>query len=486
MRLEDILQARSGVIEASFVQQGELTLWLERAGLLSLVIIGDALFDGEPTEILGQSARIGALTSANAQRLASHLPWLSPVPLGKRLSFGFGDRLGNATSGHVAALRQADPAGRFAPIFAQQSVRENTRIGRTPQEVMDAARWGVLQTGWRSDWGADADHIKAVADIAAFVSAGYTFYTIDPSDHVDNAAQTDAAATLQDKVAALPWDKLASTYDAFKRRYVRRHDLDGVVLEPTEVELLRALAKYGRALAFTLELAQAISRQLGGKPFDLEMSIDETDTPTSALEHYLIASELLRRGVPLVSLAPRFVGKFQKGVDYIGDVAQFARELRAHSAIVQHFDCYKLSVHTGSDKFSLYPVIAEQLGELVHVKTAGTSYLEALRVIARFEPTLFRELLEFARSKFDTDKKSYFLDCRPENVPAAAQLDDADLPGLLEQFDARQLLHVTFGSVIDRYRDTLMTTLSTHDAAYTEGLKQHFVRHLAPFTGGIS
>ncbi len=483
MRLDDIAE-RTGIIAASFVQQAGVTAWLEQSPERRLVVVGDDAFRGEALSILGQSARVCPLTTENTQQLAAHLPWLNPVPLGKRLSFGFGDRLGNATAGHVAALRQADPAGRFAPIFAQQSVRENTRIGRTPQQVLDAARWGLLQTGWHGDWGADADHVKAFADVAAFVTAGYTFYTIDPSEHVDNAAQSDNEAALRQKVAALPWEILADSYDDLKSRYLRPHDLAGFGLEPSEHDLLRALAKYGRALAFTLELTQEISSQLGGKPFDLEMSIDETDTPTSALEHYLIAHELLRRSVPIISLAPRFVGKFQKGVDYIGDVSTFARELHKHSAIIRHFDSYKLSIHTGSDKFSLYPVIAEQVGERVHVKTAGTSYLEALRVLSNCEPQLFREILEFSRSRFDTDKKSYFLDCQPQKVPADSQLEDADLPGLLEQFDARQLLHVTFGSVIDHYRDTLLDMLHTHDKAYTAGLEQHFIRHLAPFTGG--
>lgn len=478
------IKDRTGVIESSLVEQAGVTAWLERSDTLRLVITGNEQLEGETTEIAGQPARICPLTAANAQQLAQIFPWLNPVPLGKQLSFGFGDRLGNATPGHVAALREADPEGQVAPVFAQQSVRENTRIGRTPQQVVDAARWGLMQTGWRSDWGADADHVKDTADISAFVKAGYTFYTIDPSDYVDNAAQTDNAATLQDKVSALPWETLACSYDDLKAAYLRPHDLAGLALEPTEHDLLRALAKYGRALAFTLELAQAISSQLNSKPFDLEMSIDETDTPTSALEHYLIASELLKRSVPVVSLAPRFVGKFQKGVDYIGVVAEFASALKQHSAIVKYFDSYKLSVHTGSDKFSLYPVIAEQVGALVHVKTAGTSYLEALRVVSYCEPQLFREILEFSRSKFETDKKSYFLDCQPEKVPADSQLDNGELPGLLEQFDARQLLHVTFGSVIDHYRDTLMATLKVHDEAYTEGLKQHFTRHLAPFTGG--
>jgi hypothetical protein len=119
------------------------------------------------------------LTPGNATALRTRLPWLRPVPLGLRTSAGFGDRLGLATPGHVRAAREAG----IAPIFAQQSVRENARTGRTPQQVLDDAMWGLFQEGWREPWGADADHLKTSADVDAFVAAGYTLYTIDPGDH---------------------------------------------------------------------------------------------------------------------------------------------------------------------------------------------------------------------------------------------------------------------------------------------------------------
>ncbi|MCA9976437.1 MAG: hypothetical protein KC413_11825, partial [Anaerolineales bacterium] len=314
------------------------------------------------------------LTPENAVALRGRLPWLTPTPLGLLTSFGFGDRIGLATPGHIAALDIV--AGHIAPIFAQQSVRENTRIGRTPQQVMDDAMWGIFETGWRGSWGADADHIKEIAHVAPFVQAGYTFYTIDPSDHVDNEAQTDDLQTLRQKTAVLPWSQLATTLDELLATYCTAPiALHGLTLHFTEEVLLRALAKYGHALAHTLTITAEIHQQLTGRPFDLEMSVDETDTPTSAEEHFFIAQELLKRDVPVVSLAPRFVGKFQKGVDYMGDLAEFEAELAKHAAIMHHFDAYKLSIHTGSDKFSIYRVINRYANGRVHVKTAGTSYL---------------------------------------------------------------------------------------------------------------
>jgi hypothetical protein len=221
---------------------------------------------------------------------------------------------------------------------------------------------------------------------------------------------------------------------------------------------------------------------MGGRVYDLEMSVDETDTPTSIHEHFFIANELLSRGIPVVSLAPRFVGKFQKGVDYMGDLDEFSAELARHMAILHHFDSYKISVHTGSDKFTIYGIINEQARGYVHVKTAGTSYLEALRVVAKQNPALFRQILDLAFQNFEKDRKSYFVDCRPQNVPTSEQLQGSELPELFEQFDARQLLHVTYGSILDEYGDELHAFIADHEAEYRAGLEKHFARHLEPFT----
>lgn len=444
-----------------------------------LVVRGSS--DGFSGERQGD-ALLCPLNAANARTLQARLPWLKPQPLGARLSFGFGDRIGLATPGHISALRAVDPTGTIAPIFAQQSVRENERLHRTPDEVMVAAIWSVFAEDWRTPWGADADHVKEPAHVAPFVAAGYTFFTVDPSDHVDNAAQRDDLATLRAKCDDLPWELLETEYAALHTAYCRRAiDLDGLTLHFSEEMLLRALAKYGRALAHTLTITATLRAAFGAAPFDLEMSVDETDTPTSMHEHFFIANELLQRNVPVVSLAPRFVGKFQKGVDYLGDLAIFETELAQHVAVMQHFDRYKLSIHTGSDKFSIYPIIACHADDRVHVKTAGTSYLEALRIAAIRDPAFFRQILETGRTHYEHDKKTYYLDCQPENVPPATAISDADLPALLDQFDARQLLHVTFGSILTSHGAALRPLLQTHPIDYRDALRRHFTRHLAPF-----
>src|SRR5512139_1947220 len=150
-----------------------------------------------------------------------------------------------------------------------------------------------------------------------------------------------------------------------------------------------------------------LSEADGNKLFEMEVSVDETEQPTSHAEHIYIASELKRLGIHWVSLAPRYVGSFEKGVDYIGSTTAFQRDFAGHAAIARHFGPYKLSLHSGSDKFSIYPIAARLTNGLIHLKTAGTSYLEALRTVAAVDVDLFREIYLFAREHFDTDKVSY-------------------------------------------------------------------------------
>ena len=416
------------------------------------------------------------LTPQNATALRARLPWLNPVPLGLATSFGFGDRLGNATPGHVAAVSGTG----IAPIFAQQSVRENDRTGRNPQIVLDDAMWGVFEMGWREPWGADADHVKNIEDLSHFIAAGYSFYTFDPNEYVDNDAHKDSIDTLRGKVVDFPWDRLGISLEGLKRVYLESPiQAEGTLVEFQEESLLRAVVKYGRAIAHVKTLSDYLVRHLD--EFDLEVSVDETDTPTTILEHYYIASELRRLDVAFVSLAPRFIGSFQKGVDYIGDIKTFDDELKGHVAVMHHIGGYKLSVHTGSDKLSIYPSIAKQTHNLVHVKTAGTSYLEGLRVIASVDKPFYREILDFARSRYDTDRATYHLSGSVDNVPPSKALRDEALPGLFEQFDARQVLHVTFGSVVDQYGERLMDLLTANRDLYYQHLQRHFKRHLKPF-----
>ena len=417
------------------------------------------------------------LTTANAAALRDRLSWLIPVPLGLQSSAGCGDRLGLATPGHLWAVREAPG---IAPILAQQSMRENDRTGRTAQQVMDEAMWGVFQEGWRDPWGSDADHLKTPEHIDLCVAAGYTFFTIDPGDHEDNEAHTASMEVLKDKIHALPWDDLADTPERLHERYLdQRFVVEDFRVGFDELTLARAAAKYGQAVAYTVRMYRHLAAQSDN--FELEMSVDETETPTSIEEHYFIASELKRLGVQWVSLAPRYIGDFEKGVDYIGDLAVFEADLAKHAAIARVLGPYKLSIHSGSDKFSIYPIIARLTQRLVHLKTAGTSYLEALRTVAQVDPGLFRKILAFARSRYETDRATYHVSAQLAKVPEPEAVTDDNLVDLLDQFDARQVLHVTFGSVLDQFGDQIVAILRDNEETHYQMLAQHFRRHLDPF-----
>jgi tagaturonate epimerase len=381
------------------------------------------------------------------------------TPLSLTPSFGFGDRLGLATPGHIGAVRGT----KFAPIFAQQSVRENSRTGRTPQQVMDDAKRAVEAAKWDAPWGADADHLKTVDDIPPFVDARYTFFTVDPGEHVDNSADTDSVEALKQKVATLNWDELSVLYlNGNGNQAWGRFEAES---------LMRATVKYGKAIQHAVSMFKRLSQMKN--EFDFEVSVDETDSPTTPLEHFFIANELTRLGVRFTSLAPRFIGRFEKGVDYIGDLNALDAELAKHAAVTAHFGTYKLSLHSGSDKFSVYPLVAKHWGERIHVKTAGTSYLEALRVLAKHEPDVFLKIYSLGRERYETDRRTYHVSAKLEMLPK-----ENDLPSLLNDFHAREVLHVTFGSALAQFGVELRAALVKHEGAYYDGLKTHFDRHL--------
>jgi hypothetical protein len=379
--------------------------------------------------------------------------------LGLIPSFGFGDRLGLATTGHIAAVKGT----KFAPIFAQQSVRENARTGRTPQQVIDDARRAVEAAKWEAPWGADADHLKTVDDLPPFVAAGYTFFTVDPGAHVDNAADADPLSVLQEKARKVDMDGLSERYicPAGEQPW-GEFDLE---------KLLRAEVKYGQAIRHTVGMYRRLSEMKD--VFDFEISVDETDAPTTPLEHFFIASELTRQGVRFTSLAPRFIGRFEKGVDYIGDLSALDAEMAKHAMVTAHFGTYKISLHSGSDKFSVYPLLVKRWGTRLHVKTAGTSYLEALRCLAVTEPGLFKSIWALALERYPAERATYHVSANLENAPGTI-----DLPALLDDFNAREILHVTFGSALTHFGTEMKVALLDHADVYNANLQKHFHKHL--------
>ena len=455
-----------------------------------------ALVDGQRQVYLTGCAPVPAAPAA-MERVREVVPSLRPVPLGLAPSFGFGDRTGLATPGHGASLRQA--GGSIQPIFAQQSIREMARTNRTPQEVMDDATFGALLAGYDGRVGADADHLKTPADVAVTAAAGFVFFTIDPSDDVDPHADDYSETDLREQFAGIAPE--VDWLERYRGRTVRL--ATGTPIEFTEEACLRAAVKYGRALARTLRMAAEIDRVMAGlsRPYEIELSVDETPQPTTLAEHFIIAEQCLQGGTKLVSLAPRYVGDFEKGVDYKGELSQFERSLADHAAIATELGPYKLSLHSGSDKLSIYPSFARITGGRFHVKTAGTSYLEALRVGARHEEALFRNIVALARERYDTDRATYHVSARCETVPPPEALSSpvelervylerwTEVPaGAGFTAPGRQILHSTFGSVLNHTElgAAVRSVLEQHPGTYEEILADHFARHLRALEAGLA
>ena len=418
-----------------------------------------------------------------------------PVALGIEPSFGFGDRLGCATPGHLDSLIKA--GGPIRGIFAQQSIREMARTQRQPDDVMSAAVEALTVAKFADPWGADADHLKTPEDIDRTADAGFTFFTIDPSDHVDPKADDYDQTQLEEKYAAISQVPWAGEYLG-KTLQVE----NGPKIEFTEETIKRAAVKYGKAIAHAIELGRYIQQaaEKRHQPFEIELSVDETEQPTTIAEHYIIADRMREAGVKLVSLAPRFIGEMEKGVDYKGDITALELSMREHTAIAKALGPYKLSLHSGSDKLSMYTVFARATQGLFHVKTAGTSYLEAVRVAAIHDPALFRKIIDFGRERYDTDKATYHVSATIAGVPGPAEVaDDKKLEQLyLECWEdvpqgkgftnpGRQILHCTFGSVLtDKTLGTaLKQLLAAEPATYTRVLSEHFVKHLEALTAGM-
>src|SRR5260221_308034 len=409
-----------------------------------------------------------------------------PSPLGLLPSFGFGDRLCLATSGHVAACRK----GKLQPIFAQQSVREMSRTQRTPHEVMAAAQRALQREGWRKAWGADADHLKTKEDVEALAAAGFTFFTIDPSAYVQNQAdQLKGSAVVGEAEEVARSGVLNSLGEAESLYLNKSHALPGagkLALSDREA-LYRAVVKYGKAVAHAQKMSEWISKATESSGAEIEVSVDETDTPTSPAEHLFIGLELKRRGVKAVSVAPRFIGEFEKGIDYKGDLKAFEASLRQHLAIAKYCGPYKISVHSGSDKFNIYPILGRVCLNLLHVKTAGTSYLEALRVVARKAPELFLEIVDYSRSRFDTDRATYHISAMLSKIKHPRTLSPAEREKVyLDENGGRQVLHVTFGSDLTlgksgkgrSFKEAILEILHHDEALHRDLLEAHLGKHI--------
>lgn len=420
-----------------------------------------------------------------------------PVALGLAPSFGFGDRMGLATPGHVISLLNSRTG--ILPIFAQQSIREMARTNRQPEDVMNAAAAGVKEIGYTGPQGADADHLKTPDDVNRTAAAGFVFFTIDPSGDVDAGADDYSPAQVQEKFKAVagqtPW------VEKYRGKTIAL--TTGTTINFDEPTVQKAAVKYGKAITMAVNLAKHIEKtaKSHNQPYEIELSVDETPQPTTLAEHYIIAEQCVLAGMKLVSLAPRFIGEFEKGVDYKGDVSALSKSLADHAAIARLLGPYKLSLHSGSDKLSIYAALSRETKGLFHVKTAGTSYLEALRVVAIHDPKLFRTIIDFSRGRYDTDKATYHVSATVNGTPPTSAISDnkeleAAYLGRWDRTPAgtgmsdpgRQILHCTFGSVLTHaeFGPAIRGVLDSNRSTFAEVLALHFGKHLEALALGLS
>ncbi len=425
-------------------------------GVDTLVVDGPAagMFEGALTGGL----LLCPCTHANRLALNAALPWTAPRALGRTAAtIGLGDRLGTMGAAQLAGLSGT----RLLPVPAQQSMREMSLTGRTFDDVIDAASFAALCAGWRAGFGADGDHLKCMGDIRAAVAAGCSMITLDCSD-----------------VLNLQLETRGEQEGATIARYRGDVALRSLNIDADEAALRQTMRVYDGAVAYAAEVWREIL-QPAGREIDFELSLDETSERTTPLAHYYVSDALSRRGVTLTSLAPRFVGKFHKGVDYIGSTEAFAADLAMHARIADLFG-HKLSLHSGSDKFSIFGLVAPATGGRFHLKTSGTSWLVAVRTLARHEPGLYRRIHACAREHFGQARAYYHVDAEPGRIPNAAALSDARLPGLFDLDDSRQLIHITYGYLIgpqSPLRKAIFAALTRQKSAVDEAVRAHIRTH---------
>ena len=431
-----------------------------------LVLAGEeevlSLFDGTEREQI----KTCPLTHENRLMLNRCLPYTKPRAAGREgISMGFGDRLGLASCAHLTAVRDRN----VYPILAQQSKRELSLTNRTYDDVLDAAAWSVFKMGWKTGYGADGDHLKNIEDIAGALDCGYSMITLDCSDVLREMSSQEAEEAWQQ----LPEEQRTELEDVYVNG-----DFSELGLFYTESSLKETAACFLPAVGLIVRVYRT---QIEKRPrnIDFEISLDETSFTTSPEAHFFVANEVVKAGVYVNSMAPRFVGEFQKAVDYIGDLQEFRTDFAKHVKIADFFG-YKISVHSGSDKFSVFSAVGELSGGRFHLKTAGTSWLEAVRVIAENDPKFFRVMYQNALKHFEEASAYYVVHCDPSRIRRLEDVTDEALTGYLDEDDARQLLHITYGYQLTdpKIGPKFFADMKKYEKEYEDVLYKHFTKHV--------
>jgi tagaturonate epimerase len=413
-----------------------------------------------------------------------------PQPLGLAPSFGFDDNLGAAAPGHIAAARRFA----FAPVLAQASLRQLVRQHRAPANVIRHTAAALAASAWHPRWGANAEAVRTETDLDQMAAAGFCTFTIDTSAYLEERADRLPAAALAEAVAVL--EKEAVLPPDWRRGFLgRRFPLAANEhLEFEESALERTAVKFARAMAYVQRMARHLARIVPADRREVEISIAPSSAPVSPLEHLFCAVELKRRGVIPACLTLRMTPAWQPAVDIDCGADVFESTLRLHAAIARTLGPWKLGFSDADEKITALPVIGRVCGELMHVRSASLSYIEALRVAARIAPGLLQEILSFARERFEAERVPFGISTSLHDVDRC--LRSARARGVESAvFDGpagRHLLHVTCGSTLAAgttahgrtFREALLELFEAQAPLYRDLLDARFSRHLAALNAG--
>ncbi len=413
----------------------------------------------------------------------------------EKYSIGVGDRFGMEGIAQLRALQRAEEEAQIVPVW-NKSHREHTIIGTGPGDTRRAADEAVRESGWKRSYYLDADHI-GLGSVDRFL-APCDFFTIDVADFIGKPAPREAMDAFLAAMAPLK--------GALKIPRV------GAPVAVTDRLLSSVAEKYLGAVLEAGRVYRHIAERKGEGTFVTEISVDEAGSPQTPAELVFILAAVAREQIPVQTVAPKFSGAFLKGVDYVGNVQRFAREFEEDLAVlsfaVKQFGLpknLKLSVHSGSDKFSIYPAMHRAMKMFdagLHLKTAGTTWLEEVVGLAASGGeglTLAKEIYARGFSRYEELAKPYstVIEIDRAKLPSPADVErwgaeeyaetlrhDQSSPRFNPHF--RQLVHIAFrvaAEMGDRFKDELRRCRAAIEANVTENILE---RHVRPVFLGVS
>jgi len=372
----------------------------------------------------------------------------------QKYSIGTGDRFGCQGKAQLKAIMKARELNLDIAIVWNKSHREHQIIGTTPSDVLSEAQNAIKDLNWNGNYYIDADHVN-LSNVDIFIDS-CNFFTLDVADFIGQRATDKAIQEFVEKCEKFKGNMKILKLDEL---LIVNNDLLNIIAE-----------KYLLAIKEAGKIYRKIEKKKGKDNFITEISMDETNEPQTPIEIFFILAAIAEEKIPIQTIAPRLHGKFIKGVDFIGDITQFRKEFEMILALIQHAvkefslpDNLKLSIHSGSDKFSIYGVINKAIKKFdagIHLKTAGTTWLEELigLAMAGGEGLEFvKEIYAKAYNRYDELCLPYetVIDINKRNLPLPEDVNTWSSGKVINTLrhdlscssfnpDFRQLLHVGY------------------------------------------